>query len=87
MLGVCSSTCGDLFDLDSEIKGEAKALAGVIDWRLGDLGLMEECLKRELMSRCTYDNIVNRYLDELDRQIEEESRSTETGLEKAMRYL
>lgn len=48
---------------------------------------MEENLKQELMSRCVYDNVVSKYLDDLDRQIEEENRRTETGIEKAMRYL
>ncbi|CAG9330246.1 unnamed protein product [Blepharisma stoltei] len=87
ILGSCSSTCGDLFDLDSEVRGEAKGLYGIIDLRLGELGLMEEHLRRELTGRCVYENIVSKYLDELDRQIEDENRKTETGLEKAMRYI
>lgn len=31
ILGAASSTCGDLFDLDSVVKGEARGLSGIID--------------------------------------------------------
>lgn len=94
LLTVCSSICVDLLDIDNN--GEGQCLSGVIDWRIGEVTMLAEIMRKELVKRSSYENVVTKYLDEMDLQIQEENRKKskndsvgeilDEGIESALRY-
>lgn len=69
---VCSSLCVDLLDID--LFGEGQAISGLIDWRIGEVTMMAEIMRKELVQRSSYDNVITKYLDEMDLMVQEENR-------------
>lgn len=71
-LTVCSSLCVDLLDID--LFGEGQTISGFIDWKVGEVTMMAEVMRKELVKRSSYDNVITKYLDEMDLQVQEENR-------------
>ena len=94
LLTVCSSLCVDLLDIDNV--GEGQALSGIIDWRIGEVTVLVETMRKELVKRSSYDNVITKYLDEMELLILEETRNKsksdsvaeilDEGIESALKY-
>jgi hypothetical protein len=94
-LTVCSSLCVDLLDID--LFGEGQAISGLIDWKIGEVTMMAEVMRKELVKRSSYDNVITKYLDEMDLLVQEENRKQskndsvgeiiDEGIESVLKYL
>ena len=94
LLTVCSSLCVDLLDIDNI--GEGQALSGIIDWRIGEVTMLAEKMRKELVKRSSYDTVITKYLDQMDLMIQEENRKKfksesvgeliDEGIDSALKY-
>lgn len=94
LLTVCSSLCVDLLDIDNI--GEGQGLSGLIDWRIGEVTMLAEIMRKELVKRSFYDTVITKYLDEMDLLVQEENRKKaksdsvgeimDEGIESAFKY-
>jgi len=86
-LETVNGVCTDYIDLSESYKTEGKSLVALIYLKLGEVLLLKFKLQKELLERRSTQDLVQKYLEDIEIQIEQQELATKNPIDIAFSYL